>query len=372
MSLEVCAACVEANKTLYKCSKCSASLCMHSYRTHKCSDPNLGLRGERSARRNADITVDSWKKELRKNKNKFELEIREDLTFIVDYPWFPFTKLKGFIPIQRSHYPYESISDFRLDLYLEGESQKNPDPSNYQRRFEHENWVRYQYNSFIKNWGDASKYYVNPNNQRTTKYQLLIPQYVDDDIALLKSNGISVLMDAKTEKELDRVKKEAMLAYYVKVYPENDELLVEWSDKADKWFRDVILIFVDYMTIVYHEENENNSEILESFVQEGPTKIRIPYWAMFRAMDFWERLKEVLELQEIKTINFIIKRYIPKPVVWRTLEKIAKKDFQLRFYQQEALDNWKKNLYFGSEQLPTGAGKTVIGIGAIWETKERT
>ena len=33
---------------------------------------------------------------------------------------------------------------------------------------------------------------------------------------------------------------------------------------------------------------------------------------------------------------------------------------------------WKKNLNFASEQLPTGAGKTVIGIGAIWETKERT
>ncbi len=372
MSLEVCAECVEKEKTLYKCSKCSASLCMHSYRSHKCSDPNLGLRGERSARRNADITVESWKKEQRKNKNKFELEIREDLTFIVDYPWFPFTKLKGFIPIQRSNYPFESISDFRLDLYLEGESQKNPDPNNYQRRFEHENWVRYQYNSFIKNWGDATKYYTNPNNQRTTKYQLLIPQYADEDLELLKNNGITVLMDSRTEKELERVKKESLLAYYVKVYPENDELIVEWSDKVDKWFRDVILIFVDYMTIVYHEDSDNNSEILESFIQEGPTKIRIPYWAMFRAIDFWERLKEVLGQQEIKTIDFIIKRYIPKPINWRKLDKIAKKQFELRFYQQDALDIWKKNLNFASEQLPTGAGKTVIGIGAIWEVKERT
>ena len=372
MSLEVCAECVEKERTLYKCSKCSASLCLHNYRTHKCSAVSLGLRGERSARRNADITEEGWKKELRKNKNKFELEIREDLTFIVDYPWYPFTKLKGFIPIQRSNYPFESISDFRLDLYLEGESQKNPDPSSYQRRFEHENWVRYQYNSFIKGWGDASKYYVNPNNQRTTKYQLLIPQYAYEDIELLKKNGITVIMDSKTEKELERIKKEALLSYYVKVYPENDELVVEWSEKADKWFRDVILIFIDYMTIVYHEEAESSTEILESFVQEGPTTIRIPYWAMFRAISFWEHLREVLEQQEIKTINFIIKRYIPKPVPWKTLEKVAKKDFELRFYQKDALENWNKSLNFGSEQLPTGAGKTVIGIGAIWETKERT
>ena len=75
-------------------------------------------------------------------------------------------------------------------------------------------------------------------------------------------------MDTKTEKELERVKKESLLAFYVKAYPENDELVVEWSDKVDKWFRDIILIFIDYMTIIYHEDSENNSEILESFVQE--------------------------------------------------------------------------------------------------------
>jgi hypothetical protein len=372
MSLEVCAECVEKEKTLYKCSKCSANLCLHNYRTHKCSDPNLGLRGERSARRNADTTPESWKKELRKNKNIFELELREDLTFIVDFPWNPFTKLKGFIPTQRSNYPFESISSFRLDLYLEGESQKNPDPTSYQRRYEHENWVRYQYNSFIKNWGESGKYFTNPNNQRTTKYQLMLPQYVEQDLQMLKNEGITVIMDSKAEKELERVKKEALLAFYIKVYPENDELIVEWSDKTDKWFRGVLLIFIDFMTIVYHDDAENNSEILESFIQENPTKIRIPYWAMFRAMDFWEKLKEVLNQQDIKLINFIIRRYDIKPINWRVIEKIATKKFDLRFYQKDALDIWKKNMYFGSEQLPTGAGKTVIGIGAIWETKERT
>ena len=86
MSLEVCSECVEKEKTLYKCSKCSATLCMHNFRSHKCGDPNLGLRAERSARRkDATITLESWQKELKKQKNTFVIEIKEDLTFMVDF-----------------------------------------------------------------------------------------------------------------------------------------------------------------------------------------------------------------------------------------------------------------------------------------------
>lgn len=372
MSLEVCATCVEQEKKLYKCSKCSATLCLHHYRTHKCADPNLGLRGEWSERRKgADITYETWQKELKKLKNVYEIEIRDDLTFIVEYPWYPFTKLKGFIPTQRSNYPYESTGHFQLDLYLEGEKQKNPDPAEYQRRYEHENWVRYQYNSYLKRWGDSGDYFKSPNNQRMTKYQLLVPQFGEDDLETLKKLGITVKIEEETLEKIKKLKENALKEFMIIIFPENDELVVRWSTKVDKWFRDLILIFVDFLTIIYFE-SESQKEILEAFYQTEHREIRVPYWAMFRAMEFWEKLQEVLEAQEIPPIKLDLTRYKAKKVPWRSLDSVAKKDFELRFYQQDALDIWKKKHYFGSEQLPTGAGKTVIGIGAIWDTKERT
>ena len=46
-----------------------------------------------------------------------------------------------------------------------------------------------------------------------------------------------------------------------------------------------------------------------------------------------------------------------------------KLDIRLRPYQDEALRRWKANGYRGVIALPTGTGKTIIGIGAIFELK---
>lgn len=374
MSLEICSACVEQEKTLYKCSKCSASLCLHHYRSHKCGDPNLGLRVEWSARRDAEITLESWTNELKSKENKYEIEIRDDLTFIVEFPWFPFTKLKGFIPTQRSNYPFESSGNLQLSLYLEGDTQKIPEQTGYRRRYEHENWVRYQYNSYIKKWGESNTYFSSPNNQRTTKFQLLIPQFFEEDLNSLEKQGISVKIDEKLKNSIiDNIKTISLEEFIIKVTPDkkNDELVIQWSKKVDKWYRDLILIFIDYLTIIYFETDSQN-EILESYYQTDHREIRVPYWAMFRAMEFWERLQEILDTQDIVPIKLEFTRYVPKKVLWKELDSIAEKKFELRFYQQEALDLWKNRHFFGSEQLPTGAGKTIIGIGAMWDTKERT
>lgn len=45
---------------------------------------------------------------------------------------------------------------------------------------------------------------------------------------------------------------------------------------------------------------------------------------------------------------------------------------ELRDYQSEALEKWKANDKKGIIALPTGSGKTIIGIAAISEVKERT
>jgi superfamily II DNA or RNA helicase len=45
---------------------------------------------------------------------------------------------------------------------------------------------------------------------------------------------------------------------------------------------------------------------------------------------------------------------------------------ELRDYQHEAIQSWKKNSFKGIIALPTGSGKTVIGVAALAELGERT
>ncbi|AWR97811.1 ATP-dependent helicase [Acidianus sulfidivorans JP7] len=47
-------------------------------------------------------------------------------------------------------------------------------------------------------------------------------------------------------------------------------------------------------------------------------------------------------------------------------------NIQIRDYQNEAIQKWKENNFKGVVALPTGAGKTIIGIKAIEETKVPT
>lgn len=371
MSLEVCNECVEKEQSFYKCSKCSATLCIHNFRIHKCGNINLGLRAERSPRRNTDITKQSWEKELRKQKNKFVLEIRDDLTFMVDYPWYPFTQLIGWIPTQRSNFRTENKSSFSLNHYLQGVENRSPDPLKYQRRFEHKNWVRYQLNAFMKRWEESGSYYKRENSQRTTKFQLQFIQYVETDLANLRKHGITIKFTPKAKERLNQLKTNMLEGFDITIFPENEQLVVKWSKNTDKWFQPLILIFIDYLTILYIS-NESEKSILPSITQKNDRELSIAYWAIFRAMQFWQGFKSVLAAQKHPPVILNFTPYELPSVPWRHIQKEAKKKFELRPYQQDALTIWQEFNYFGSEQLPTGAGKTLIGIGAIWKTKNRT
>lgn len=372
MSLEVCEDCIDKGRKLYKCSKCSATLCMHSFRTHKCGDPNLGLRAEKSERRNVDTSLESWKKESEKG---FEVELRDDLSFVVEYPYYPFTQLRAFVPAQRTSFKTEQQTRFSLDLYLRGEEQVDPEPIAYQRRFEHyKNWVRYQYNSFIRRWFDTSDYYEKESTQRTTKFVLEFPQFLEHDLEIFRKHNITLSASSAAQSKLEVLRSQPWEDFQVKVFPDvrSDELVVQWSPKTDQWFRPLVLVFVDYLTILYYE-SESQKSILPTLTQSDARELRVPFWAIFRGMEFFESLREVLSSQKEseQPVKLHFERYKPRSVPWSHSEN-ARAQFKLRPYQQDALDAWKERHYFGSEELPTGAGKTVIGIGAIWETKERT
>ena len=69
---------------------------------------------------------------------------------------------------------------------------------------------------------------------------------------------------------------------------------------------------------------------------------------------------EIIEYLKDSDLDFddFVPAFIPSPTLQIT-------NLQLRDYQHEAIQNWKKSAMKGCVVLPTGAGKTAIGIKAI-------
>lgn len=75
-------------------------------------------------------------------------------------------------------------------------------------------------------------------------------------------------------------------------------------------------------------------------------------------------LKQFLESNKIAYLDNVLKPFQSKIELH--------KEFSLKDYQQEALDAWEMNKYKGIIVLPTGTGKTYIGIAAIAKLKVPT
>lgn len=77
--------------------------------------------------------------------------------------------------------------------------------------------------------------------------------------------------------------------------------------------------------------------------------------------------KEIIEYLQKSDLNFVdqVPNYIASPLFQLT-------DLQLRDYQQNAIDRWTESSMRGCIVLPTGAGKTVIGIKAIEKVNAAT
>ncbi len=86
----------------------------------------------------------------------------------------------------------------------------------------------------------------------------------------------------------------------------------------------------------------------------------IPY----RLTDFIDELKQVIEAPIIDENNLLKAKKLPM--------KLELKDIKLRPYQEEALREWINHESRGIIALPTGSGKTIIGIAAIASMNTRT
>ena len=76
---------------------------------------------------------------------------------------------------------------------------------------------------------------------------------------------------------------------------------------------------------------------------------------------------EIIEYLKKSDLDFVdnVPDFIPSPV-------FQIKDLELRDYQKQAIHNWEKSSMRGCVILPTGAGKTAIGIKAIQKVNGST
>lgn len=367
LSLEICNECAENGAKIFRCSKCSAPLCRHNIRTHVCSSPNLGLRGEQSPRlKGADITKEAWEKQL-KNRKHYEVEIQNDLTFLVEFPWFPFTQLNAWIPTRRPHYKAErtrSLNVEELFNYLE----KETDSVQYDRKFFYTPWAQEHFNIWQRKWKKTNGFWDNKRNQRPIKFELGFPQLADEDLEILKKTGCKLNFVPGAKQKLEELKQIASKEFILRVQGINDHLHISWNDKFNTWFHSLLTVFSEFMAV--RSEDDPEADYIPCITQIAPQEIKIAYWAAFRANYFWRIVKETIEESNDYPL-FDLQYHKFKPTSKEYDYSIEPK-YTLRSYQQIAIEKWVKNDNFGTIELPTGSGKTIIGIDAIRAVHERT
>lgn len=369
LSLEVCTECTENGANIYRCNKCGAPLCRHHVRTHVCSSPNLGLRGAQSPRRiGASISEDAWNK-LLKRERSYEVKIQSDLTFMVKFPWYPFTQLNAWIPVRRPHYKgglerSRSLNVEELFSYLE----KETDGVQYDRKFFYDAYVEEQFNIWNLHWKKLNGYWDHKRTHRPTKFELKFPQIASNDLEILRKAGCKIVYEKRAREKLKKLRKTAHKNFVIKVKTTEGRLQVRWNDQFNTWFHTLLTIFVKYMAI--RAEDDPEADYIPCIKQTGPQSIEIDYWATFRADLFWRIINQTIkDSKNPPLFDLQYKPFTPHLKKWNEpIEKV----YTLRSYQEQGIQEWVENKYFGTIQLPTGAGKTLIGIDAIQKIQERT
>ncbi|MFX0208943.1 MAG: DEAD/DEAH box helicase family protein, partial [Candidatus Hodarchaeota archaeon] len=369
MSLEVCRICTENGASIYRCNKCGAPLCRHHIRTHVCSSPNLGLRGEQSPRREgANISENAWRQYLKKQRS-YEVKIQSDLTFLIEFPWFPFTQLNAWIPVRRPHYKgglerSRSLNVEELFIYLE----KEKDSVQYDRKFFYDPYVEEQFNIWQRNWKKLNGYWNHKRTHRPTKFDLKFPQLANEDLEILQKAGCKIHFATGAKQKLRKLEKITYKDYKINVKTTSEQLKIRWNNNFNTWFHTLFNVFIRYMAV--RSEDDPEADYIECIRQIGSQEIEIDYWAAFRANHFWRIVQQTMKKSKGSPLfDLQYSPYKPPSKKWDiSIEKI----YTLRSYQEKGMEKWVKNHYFGTIQLPTGAGKTLIGIDAISRIQERT
>jgi len=251
-----------------------------------------------------------------------------------------------------------------LFTYLE----KEKDSVQYDRKFFYDPYVEEQFNIWQRNWKKMNGYWEHKRTHRPTKFELKFPQLASEDLEILRKAGCKIHFAAGAKQKLKKLEKSTYKKFMINVKTNDEGLRILWNDDFNTWFHTLFTVFIRYMGV--RSEDDPEADYINCIRQIGPQEIEIDYWAAFRANHFWRIVKQTMK--KAKTLPLFDLQYQPfKPPSkqWNiTIEKI----YTLRSYQEKGMTKWIKNRYFGTIQLPTGAGKTLLGIDAISRIQERT
>ncbi|UCG01860.1 MAG: DEAD/DEAH box helicase [Candidatus Heimdallarchaeota archaeon] len=295
------------------------------------------------------------------------MKIQDDLTFLVEFPWYPFTKLNAWIPTRRPHYKSErerSINVEELFLYLEHET----NAVDYDRKFFYSPWVQEQFNIWQRKWKTHNGYWEQNRTHRATKFELQFPQLAQEDLEILRKAGCKVTFAAGALEKLKKLEKEASKDFNITIETHDDRLRIHWNKEFNKWFHSLLNVFARFMAI--RSEDDPQADFIPCIHQIGPHEIQVDYWAAFRANHFWHEVHQAIKKTDHPPLFDL--QYQPYQPSTKEYNFSMEPKYTLRTYQQEAMEEWKDNRYYGSIQLPTGAGKSLIGIDAIRHVHERT
>ncbi|MFX0014019.1 MAG: DEAD/DEAH box helicase [Promethearchaeota archaeon] len=203
---------------------------------------------------------------------------------------------------------------------------------------------------------------------RATKFELQFPQLAYEDLEILRKAGCEIVFAPGAKERLEKLEKKASKNFKVTVKTVKDRLRIHWNDDFNTWFHSLFTVFARFMAI--RSDDDPEADYIPCINQTGPQEIQVEYWAAFRANHFWQVVNKTLK--ESNGPPLFELNYKPFKPSSKSYEFTIAPNYTLRSYQQIAIDKWKENSYFGSIQLPTGAGKSLIGIDAIRDVHERT
>ncbi|MHA2239404.1 MAG: DEAD/DEAH box helicase [Candidatus Hodarchaeales archaeon] len=303
----------------------------------------------------ASIKEEAWDNYQISQKEKYKITIQEDLL------------INAWIPIRRSHYKRERSRDLNIEDIFEY-LKKEEDSEEYDRKFFFPSWVEEHYRIWTRNWRKLNGYWDHKSTHRPTKFILQFPQLIMEDIEILKRAGVEVIFSDGVKEKLGELQETGINDYLIEVETVTDKLRVRWNKKFNTWFHSIFTVFVRYMAI--RSEDDPNSDYLPCVTQIGEREIEVAYWAAFRANHFWRIVEKCVKNSKTATLFKLDYQLYQLPEKkWKT---DTQENYELRSYQKTAIDKWFENQQFGTIQLPTGAGKTLIGIHAIRKVQQRT
>ena len=164
--------------------------------------------------------------------------------------------------------------------------------------------------------------------------------------------------------ELGRIK--ASITHSESKYGRRIWVRLEFNRKINTW--DLVNWIIEQSAFKYnYQVFEAGNPQLKSVTIRGAFREKGEKNTVYVAGWFYQYAKEFLEDKGFK----IDESNLPVPSTERVLDVESIID-KLRPYQKKALDAWVSNRYRGTIAMPTGAGKTWVGLAAISLLKVRT